>query len=257
MEKVYRLLPWLTTPQTLAWLRSMTGTSLSSDDLLQLCDAGECSVYLDCRGREGDGGILISDSTRIRRIPVTGQEVCKVENPLTLADSTCRGAAVIGAARVIATGQVVDGDRWWIFFEDSPPTTLFKNSDIQALADKLNAAAGEPTATELEDLRVQLEQERSARAAAEQRAKQAEAGKLHQQLGGQPDGGLTFPYTTRLLEAMRDAATKFWQSHDRSKPAPYGIQKEVQNFLTERTGANSRKVAELAAAIKPDDLPKK
>ncbi|MCY1427680.1 hypothetical protein D9M71_435370 [compost metagenome] len=139
---------------------------------------------------------------------------------------------------------------------DSPPTTLFKNSDIQALADKLNAAAGEPIAAELADLRVQLEQERSARAAAEQRAELAEAGKLPQQHGGQPDGCLTFPYATRHLEAMRDAATKFWQPHDRSTPAPHGIQKKVQNFLAERTGGNPRKVAELAAAIKPDDLPK-
>lgn len=257
MEKVCRLLPWLTTPQALAWLGSMTETSLSSDDLLQLCDAGACSVYLDCRGRIGDAGAPISGSDHECLIPVTGQGICKVENPLTLADSTLHGTAVIGAARVLTTGQAVDGDRWWIPLGDSPPTTLFKNSDIQALADKLNEAAGEPIAAKLEDLRVQLEQERSARAAAEQRAEQAEAGRLHQQLGRQPDGGLTFPYTTRLLEAMCDAATEIWQSHDRSTPAPYGIQKKVQNFLAERTGANPRKVAELAAAIKPDDLPKK
>ncbi|MOA54219.1 hypothetical protein D3C78_1777980 [compost metagenome] len=56
---------------------------------------------------------------------------------------------------------------------------------------------------------------------------------------------------------MCDAATEFWQPHDRSTPAPYGIQKKVQNFLAERTGANPRQVQELAAAIKPDDLPKK
>ncbi|MNF16009.1 hypothetical protein D3C80_2188540 [compost metagenome] len=55
---------------------------------------------------------------------------------------------------------------------------------------------------------------------------------------------------------MRDAATKFWPSDDHSKPARYGIQKDVQNFLMERTGANPRQVQELAAAIKPDDLPK-
>jgi len=68
--------------------------------------------------------------------------------------------------------------------------------------------------------------------------------------------GLTFPYATKHLEAMQEAAIKHWADHDRSKPAPYGIQKAVQNFLAERTGENSRKVAELAAAIKPDDLPK-
>lgn len=71
-----------------------------------------------------------------------------------------------------------------------------------------------------------------------------------------PATGPTFPYTTKHLEAMREAAIKHWANHDRSKPAPYGIQKAVQSFLAERTGENARKVAELAAAIKPNDLPK-
>ncbi|WP_434569190.1 hypothetical protein [Pseudomonas sp. Z3-8] len=68
--------------------------------------------------------------------------------------------------------------------------------------------------------------------------------------------GLTFPYATKQLEAMRDAALAHWVEHDRSKPAPYGIQKTVATFLAARTGENARKLAELAAAIKPDDLPK-
>jgi hypothetical protein len=68
--------------------------------------------------------------------------------------------------------------------------------------------------------------------------------------------GLIFPYATKQLEAMRDAALVHWAEHDRSKPAPYGIQKTVATFLAGRTGENARKLAELAAAIKPDDLPK-
>lgn len=68
--------------------------------------------------------------------------------------------------------------------------------------------------------------------------------------------GITFPYATKQLEAMRDAALAHWADHDRSKPAPYGIQKTVASFLADRTGQNSRKLAELAVAIKPDDLPK-
>lgn len=68
--------------------------------------------------------------------------------------------------------------------------------------------------------------------------------------------GITFPYATKQLEAMRDAAVAHWADHDRSKPAPYGIQKTVASFLADRTGQNSRKLAELAVAIKPDDLPK-
>lgn len=68
--------------------------------------------------------------------------------------------------------------------------------------------------------------------------------------------GITFPYATKQLEAMRDAALAHWAEHDRSKPAPYGIQKKVASFLSDRIGDNSRKLPELAGAIKPDDLPK-
>ncbi|MDN7139695.1 hypothetical protein KC131_03480 [Pseudomonas sp. JQ170] len=69
-------------------------------------------------------------------------------------------------------------------------------------------------------------------------------------------GRLVFPYSTKKLLAMRDAAVEHWMNHDRSKPAPYGIQKTIQTFLSGRTGENARKIFELANAIKPDDLPK-
>lgn len=68
--------------------------------------------------------------------------------------------------------------------------------------------------------------------------------------------GITFPYATKQLKAMRDAALAHWADHDRSKPAPYGIQKTVASFLSSRIGDNARKLPELAGAIKPDDLPK-
>ncbi|MFC0667975.1 hypothetical protein ACFSKY_09200 [Azotobacter chroococcum] len=103
--------------------------------------------------------------------------------------------------------------------------------------------------------------------AMQERAEQAErrARYLEQQLSAQADqqspqqppaAGLVFPYATKQLEAMRDAAIEFWHQHDRSTPMPYGIQKRVQIFLAERTGESSRKLEELAKAIKPDDLPK-
>lgn len=69
-------------------------------------------------------------------------------------------------------------------------------------------------------------------------------------------GQIVFPYSTKTLLAMRDAALKHWKNHDPSKPAPYGIQKDVQNYISTITGNHSRKVFELASAIKPDNLPK-
>ncbi|WP_367598230.1 hypothetical protein [Pseudomonas fulva] len=107
------------------------------------------------------------------------------------------------------------------------------------------------------ELRAELEDEHNARIA--ERIELAETCRCADDKGDEVSDspmGITFPYATKQLEAMRDAAVTHWADHDRSKPAPYGIQKTVASFLADRTGQNSRKLAELAVAIKPDDLPK-
>lgn len=106
------------------------------------------------------------------------------------------------------------------------------------------------------ELRAELESEYQARMA--ERLERPDPAGCTCELSETADksSGITFPYSTKQLEAMRDAALAHWTEHDRSKPAPYGIQKTVGNFLAERTGQNSRKLAELAAAIKPDGLPR-
>ncbi|MGH8436480.1 MAG: hypothetical protein ACRERX_18850, partial [Pseudomonas sp.] len=115
----------------------------------------------------------------------------------------------------------------------------------------------------------QLEEERAARTAAEQRAEQAEteAAKLRQVLAGnqpqesagqpdcepaQPATGLTFPYTTKSLEAARAAVQKYWYDFD---PMRLPLQKQVKAFMVD-LGVPGRQAAELAIAIKPDDPPK-
>lgn len=106
------------------------------------------------------------------------------------------------------------------------------------------------------ELRDELEAERNARRAENmERAERCRCA-YDQDNEASPSHGITFPYATKQLEAMRAAALAHWASHDRSTPAPYGIQKTVANFLAARTGQNARKLAELAIAIKPDDLPK-
>lgn len=161
-----------------------------------------------------------------------------------------------------------------------------ESSAAEAL--ETEGAANQKKDAELEDMRQQLEQERAARKTAEDKVAKlkeeirlmleaqrwaqevAEQDKteevarrrddwLREQSSHQPNApatGLNFPYATKHLEAMRDAAIMHWVGHDRSMPAPYGIQKKVQNFLASRTGDNHRKIVELANAIKPEDLPK-
>lgn len=142
--------------------------------------------------------------------------------------------------------------------EVNPPDSLDASEELERVAELQGF------------LNSDLRDEIHARVEAEQRADQAEIAleKCRQDLalalseravaGAKLTdvGCLTFPYATKQLEAMRDAALAYWAEHDRSKPAPYGIQKTVAIFLASRTGENARKLAELAAAIKPDDLPK-
>lgn len=172
---------------------------------------------------------------------------------------------------------------------------------------------------EAEGLRQQLEQERAARQAAEQRAKQveAEAADLRQQLGNTktayealrreyraahdgwtfaqaestrkgyeltaataelerlrqlaptaeyaeyppetPATGLTFPYATKDLEAMRAVVAQYWEGHTADKRQP--TQKTIGHALGEllglppqSNGDPARKAIALASAIKPDTL---
>lgn len=61
---------------------------------------------------------------------------------------------------------------------------------------------------------------------------------------------LTFPYTTKALEAAQQATIKFWTDYDPERPP---LQKSVQSYITER-GIPVRQAAELASAIKPDNV---
>lgn len=72
--------------------------------------------------------------------------------------------------------------------------------------------------------------------------------------------GLTFPYATRELEAMRAAVAKYWEGYTPDKRQP--TQKAVAITLGEllelprqSSGDPARKAIALAAAIKPDTLP--
>lgn len=63
-------------------------------------------------------------------------------------------------------------------------------------------------------------------------------------------GSISFPYTTKPLQAASLAASKFWTDYDPDRPP---LQKTVQSFIAER-GIPIRQAAELASAIKPDNM---
>ncbi|CAM4069584.1 hypothetical protein [Pseudomonas wadenswilerensis] len=360
-EKIYPLLNWLDISQAVDWLQGLTESAVTQYDLISLCAAKQCPVYVDLKQSVNgtDEETWWQD--------VSGRGIQEVKNPLALVD-----AGVLTDSRLVLLGEVTwtndkgafcrEKIEWAASIVMIDVFPIFRPSDIQALAHKMNGATDQPTAAEIEGLRDQLkkaceakenawyltdkyrveletlretaEQDRSSREAAWLRAEQAE--KLAEELADRLDRmeakadhcqdalassntavaelkstveheqmarkyaeslakelrdeledeyqarmaertehakssicaceqgeavspaseGITFPYATKQLEAMRDAALAHWADHDRSKPAPYGIQKTVASFLADRTGQNSRKLAELAVAIKPDDLPK-
>lgn len=287
MEKIYRLLDWLTLEQAVDWLQDLTNTQLTESQLSQLCEARQCNAYMDVDCLHGWGGNHEVCGNGIHRLLTTS--AIKYAQAYKVLDLTFEGPVCL------SDGDMDDSSwgTWQARVEFPHRKPCFKPADIQALAVKMNGGAGQPTAADFESLRLQLEKTQSelkiAKAAYE--TLRCTAGLIRQQtaaylaentqlrgeladsvarlkqqpidLAEQPDTqseapatGLTFPYTTKHLEAMRDAALKYWPEYDRAKPAPYGIQKSVQNFLAERTGENARKVAELAVAIKPDGLPK-
>jgi hypothetical protein len=136
---------------------------------------------------------------------------------------------------------------------------LLKPEDIKIVAAKINGMSKQSSAAEVETLRRQLEQERTARQASEQRAEQAEAevAELRLQMAavgttGQHSSGLYFPYATKQLEAARDAALKYWCDFNHEHPP---LQKSIAGFMIER-GVPARQAQELTIAIKPDDLQK-
>ncbi len=279
-------LPWLNTGQALVRLYKFHRIGLASEELLQFCEAGDCSVYLDCTGRSGRlisepiGGASEEAATGFGCSRVVSFRSLKRPGPIR----------VYGEAEGCKSG-LVEGE-WWLDREGADFTLLFKREDIDMLAAKISVKpsplvytndAQERAAHDLERLRQHLEQERAARQAAERRAEQAEAEAegLRQQLCNVkaayealrrqeratqesppeiPATGLTFPYTTKELEAMRAAVAKYWEGYtpDKRQPTQVEIQLELCELLgleRMKNGDPPRKVKALAGAIKPDTLP--
>lgn len=304
MEKVYRLLVWLDMAQAVDWLQDMTNTQLNGITLLQLCGAGQCSVYFDCLGL---GVELVNEDEWPPFFPATGLGVAKVQRPIQFMDNSWE-IELRGPVTVNGTGARIEDGHFVLSHRHDAPGPRFKPADIQALAAKMN---GEPSPLNAAELN-ELELERAARESAEagdrtlssmramladslplnamtERAETAEkmvaamdrelkelrelrqrdAGLFEimtERLGAYQKGeppitktetpvpapGLTFSRPSNALIVAHAASCKFWRNFDPERPP---LQKQVTAFMIER-GVPARQAAELAIAIKPDDLPK-
>lgn len=154
--------------------------------------------------------------------------------------------------------------RWAVEHEELLIGYGAEKEQLQIILRAVDRNSGQQQKAELEILRQQLEQERAAREAAE-----VEVAQLRERLVSAdpqarelrtPATGLTFPYSTKMLEAMRATVAKYWESYTPDKRQP--TQKEIQQELCRLLGIAldpykqpSQKAIYLATAIKPDDLP--
>ena len=71
MDKIYRLLDWLTLSQAVDWLETLTETKIAEWSLLQLCESGQCAAFIKCPGLEGvstDFGHSIVEPTGMQKV---------------------------------------------------------------------------------------------------------------------------------------------------------------------------------------------
>lgn len=205
MGKVDSLLPWLNITQALSRLSELIREPVTEDALLQLCEHGQCAVYFDSEGRKGEVELLEDEDCEVHRGPVIGRGFCKLERPLQIAEPTRRGFHVSGSIWAMNSARRFEDCCWFIHTADSYPTPIFKQTDIQHLAQQLNGTVIEmingvgahealsSALQEVEDLRRQLEQERVAKEAAEKRAESALA-------EAKPSHLLTIAVLLELLE---------------------------------------------------------
>lgn len=131
--------------QAVDWLQGLTKVPLSSRELLQLCESGQCHAYadVDCLSAEEVGSFE----------SVTAKGIHLVSNPLSAFDSGWQPVSIW------TKGDTYNGVGSELLIEDFPTGKrgpIFQSSEIQSLADKMNGAANQPTAADLDDLRDQL-----------------------------------------------------------------------------------------------------
>lgn len=145
MDKVYPHIQWLEIDQAIDYLHDLAGQAVSNRELLQLCESGECHAFvdIDC--------LTAKDAHTLES--VTAKGIHLVSNPLQQFGYEWRPDKMWTAGDTYnATNQVliIDDIQPWI------RGPLFRNTEIQELADKLNSVIEHPTAADLEELEQQL-----------------------------------------------------------------------------------------------------
>jgi hypothetical protein len=182
MDKIYPLLPWLTIEQAVDWIRRLTDSPISKSDLISLCEANQCAMYIDaghsCSGTDED--------TWLYNVLGSGYQL--VRNPKALIQHTETEYILIELFGEVAWGDDdvnrTEDIKWFSTFDRSDVFPIFKSPSVKALAEKINADELADTERELQTLRLLSEQQRIEKEAALLRANAAEAeiGELRHEL---------------------------------------------------------------------------
>jgi|GEM_PF-940628 len=175
MERVYRLLSWLRIEDAAHWLSSLTNTTISQGDLRRLTLSGQCAVYIQTLGLKGTS---VGDDFLEKEVIGLGFQ--RVVGSATLREADEENG-VTERRRLSLDGEWYEPDPsdcdaalrhgcgyWEVVTERKKGfAMMFKPADIQALAAKILEMPELPKMHDFAALRLQLEQERTAREAAE------------------------------------------------------------------------------------------
>lgn len=188
MEKIYRLLPSLTTSEATHFLFQLTGTQVTADHLGQFCKAGHCNAYIACGSAKGEQHETM--------LSVCADDIQKLLQPEHMKREIIEGWDGRPEEAFFARLPLVAGAGWIYPIDNGPPKheenlewhvtsgpehyqAIFKPADIQALADKMNGTLESQDAARIEDLRNQLEKAKLEAFIAEHYKSEALKGEQH------------------------------------------------------------------------------
>lgn len=255
MDKIYRHLPWLQAAEACEFLGRLTQTEINVQALKELCTARLCNAYVDCHGVQG--------------ITQLGQKVCAdgrqmLIPPFSLtateyADKDGVLRPVLEARQPLMKGpvvlysgngtQVAEDVEWTQTNGQLEHLTIFKTSELEKLADKLNSTA-EQRNHEKECLQEQLDQEKGLRLGLEREIEtlkqqlslaQAELAKSH---FGHRSEGLTY---------LTEALSQFWSTFDPDEPGTAPSKPDVVMHL-KSMGASQNQAEAVDLILRPQAL---
>ncbi|MER2017486.1 hypothetical protein [Pseudomonas simiae] len=136
MDRIYKLLPWLNSSQAVDWLCRLTGTQMTEELLICLCGAGHARVYIDV----GGACIGVDDEDWSSEVVASGKQM--VVDPSALAKPDADHSQMVLRGEVLNLSDENKSHRKnvdWFPNRLNSIFLCFKQADILALADKVNA----------------------------------------------------------------------------------------------------------------------